>query len=289
MFGPYGDEPLDAGTVQRQLGELTQRIREATGDRRTPEQVAEGFVDVAVGNMANAIKQISVQRGHDVTEYTLCCFGGAAGQHACLVADALGMTRVFIHPLAGVLSAYGMGLADLTAMREQAVEARLEPDNLHVLEEGLEKLAVASRDELLRPDVTQECIRTIKRVHLRYDGTDTALIVGFGPIADMVQQFEAAYRTRYSFLMPNRALVAEAVSVEAIGVSDAPVEVTPRVQQRHGPPPAADIIDSIPAVHGTARRSSAATPCSRATPSRARRSSRKPTPRPSSNPAGRRR
>ena len=98
------------------------RSPQATGNARTPEQVAEGFLDIAVGNMANAIKQISVQRGHDVTEYTLCCFGGAAGQHACLVADALGMTRVFIHPLAGVLSAYGMGLADITAMREQAVE-----------------------------------------------------------------------------------------------------------------------------------------------------------------------
>ncbi len=121
--------------------------------------MAEGFVDIAVGNMANAIKQISVQRGHDVTEYTLCCFGGAAGQHACLVADALGMTQVFIHPLAGVLSAYGMGLADITAMREQAVEARLEPDNLHLLDETLEKLAVQARDELLRQGVPQERIR----------------------------------------------------------------------------------------------------------------------------------
>jgi 5-oxoprolinase (ATP-hydrolysing) len=243
VFGPHGDKPLDVGTVGTQFAALAQRIREATGDRRTPEQAAEGFVDIAVGNMANAIKQISVQRGHDVTAYTLCCFGGAAGQHACLVADALGMTRVFIHPLAGVLSAYGMGLADITAMREQAVEAALEPDNLHLLEEALEKLTVPARDELLRQDVPQECIRTTKRVHLRYAGTDTALIVGFGPIADMVQQFEAAYRTRYSFLMPNRALVAEAVSVEAIGVSDAPVEITPRVQPRRGPPPAADIVD----------------------------------------------
>jgi 5-oxoprolinase (ATP-hydrolysing) len=243
VFGPHGDEPLDAGTVRAQFAALAQRIREATGDRRTPEQVAEGFVDIAVGNMANAIKQISVQRGHDVTQYTLCCFGGAAGQHACLVADALGMTRVFIHPLAGVLSAYGMGLADITAMREQAVEATLEPDNLHLLEEALEKLAVAARDELLRQDLPPERIRTVKRVHLRYDGTDAALIVGFGPIADMVRQFEAAYRTRYSFLMPNRALVAEAVSVEAIGVADAPAEVMPTARSWSGPPPVADTVD----------------------------------------------
>jgi 5-oxoprolinase (ATP-hydrolysing) len=243
VFGPHGHEPLDAGTVRAQFAALTQRVREATGDRRTPEQVAEGFVDIAVGNMANAIKQISVQRGHDVTEYTLCCFGGAAGQHACLVADALGMTRVFIHPLAGVLSAYGMGLADITAMREQAVEATLEPANLHLLEEALEQLAVEARDELLRQDVPRERIRTITRVHLRYDGTDSALIVDFGPIADMVRQFEAAYRQRYSFLMPNRTLVAEAVSVEAIGIADAPVEVEPPVQHRSGPPQAADTVD----------------------------------------------
>ena len=243
VFGPHGNEPLDAGAVQAKFAEMTQRICEATGNRRTPEQVAEGFVDIAVGNMANAIKQISVQRGHDVTEYTLCCFGGAAGQHACLVADALGMTQVFIHPLAGVLSAYGMGLADITAMREQAVEAKLEQGNWFLLEDTLEQLASAAREELLRQGVPQERVRLVRRVHLRYDGTDSALIVGFGPIADMVQQFEVAYRQRYSFLMPNRALVAEAVSVEAIGVADAPVEVTPPGQNRSGPPQAADTVD----------------------------------------------
>ena len=188
--------------VRTQFGELTQRIREATGDRRTPEQVAEGFVDIAVGNMANAIKQISVQRGHDVTEHTLCCFGGAAGPARLPGGRRPGDDPVFIHPLAGVLSAYGMGLAEVTAMREQAVEARLEPGTLHLLDEALEKLAVQARDELRRQGVPQERVQTVKRVHLRYDGTDSALIVGFGPIADMVRQFEAAYRTRYSFLMP---------------------------------------------------------------------------------------
>src|SRR5437867_660144 len=143
VFGPEGKERLDVETVRKKFAALTESIRQATGNQRTPEQVAEGFVDIAIGNMANAIKQISVQRGHDVTEYALCCFGGAAGQHACLVADALGMTRVFIHPLAGVLSAYGMGLADTTAMREQAVEVRLEPDKLGVLEGALETLSRA--------------------------------------------------------------------------------------------------------------------------------------------------
>ncbi|NNE85073.1 MAG: 5-oxoprolinase, partial [Alphaproteobacteria bacterium] len=125
MFGPNQDQPLDAAAVSEMFATLTADIHAATGDTRTPVEVAEGFLKIAVENMANAIKKISVQRGYDVTEYTLCCFGGAAGQHACLVADALGMTRVLAHPLAGVLSAYGMGLADVRALREQSVEAGL--------------------------------------------------------------------------------------------------------------------------------------------------------------------
>jgi 5-oxoprolinase (ATP-hydrolysing) len=249
VFGPGGDQPLDAEVVRRKFADLAREIREATGDARTPEQVAEGYVDIAVGNMANAIKQISVQRGHDVTEYTLCCFGGAAGQHACLVADALGMTRVFIHPLAGVLSAYGMGLADITAMREQAVEAVLSQDNWKLLEDTLNQLSMPARDEVLGQGVPAERVRVVRRVHLRYDGTDSALIVEFGSVADMVRQFETAYRKRYSFLMPKRALLAEAVSVEAIGMSDAPAEAAPAARARgSGPaaataPQAADTVD----------------------------------------------
>ena len=225
VFGLDGNEPLDADVVKRKFAALAQEIHHATGDDRTPEQVAEGYIDIAVGNMVNAIKQISVQRGHDVTAYALCCFGGAAGQHACLVADALGMTRVFIHPLAGVLSAYGMGLADITAMREETVEARLDDENHCRFGATLEKLAIAARAELLRQGVPHERIRIVERIHLRYDGTDSALIVNFGTLPAMVKAFEAAYRMRYSFLMPGHALIAEAVSVEAIGSSDAPDEV----------------------------------------------------------------
>jgi 5-oxoprolinase (ATP-hydrolysing) len=248
VFGPGGDEPLDVEVVRRKFAELAREIHEATGDERTPEQVAEGYIDIAVGNMANAIKQISVQRGHDVTEYTLCCFGGAAGQHACLVADALGMTRVFIHPLAGVLSAYGMGLADITAMREQAVEVALTQDNWKLLEDSLNKIATPARDEVLEQGVPPDRVRVVRRVHLRYEGTDSALIVGFGTIADMVAQFETAYRQRYSFLMPQHALLAEAVSVEALGLSDAggsdaPGEVVPAATARSGGPHAADMVD----------------------------------------------
>src|SRR6185295_11376003 len=143
VFGAEGTQSLDSQVVKTEFQKLTARI----ADGPTPEEVAEGFVQIAVGNMANAIKHISVQRGHDITRYTLCCFGGAAGQHACLVADALAMTRVFIHPLAGVLSAYGMGLADQVAMRSHAVEAKL--DDVRALEDVAERLAADAGADLV--------------------------------------------------------------------------------------------------------------------------------------------
>jgi 5-oxoprolinase (ATP-hydrolysing) len=213
VFGPAGDQALDAGKVRAEFAALAARI----GDGRSPEAVAEGFVQIAVGNMANAIKHISVQRGHDVTEYTLCCFGGAAGQHACLVADALAMTRVFIHPLAGVLSAYGMGLADQTEMREKAVEAKL---GSAALDGELHALAKAASDELVLQGVEASRVRVLRRVHLKYEGTDTALIVPHGSVQDMSAAFEAAYRKQFSFLMPGKQLIVEAVSVEALSAGE---------------------------------------------------------------------
>jgi 5-oxoprolinase (ATP-hydrolysing) len=216
VFGAQGNEALDASVVAERFATLAAEIRKATGDTRAPEAVAEGFVQIAVGNMANAIKQISVQRGHDVTEYTLCCFGGAAGQHACLVADALAMTRVLIHPLAGVLSAYGMGLADQAALREKALELKLDTAALPVLEAEIETLAAQARGELVSQGVATGRIRVIRRAHLKYEGTDTALAVAAGNDADMTAQFEVAYRRQFSFLMPGRALIVEAVSVEAL-------------------------------------------------------------------------
>ena len=209
VFGPRGDQPLDADAVRLGFTELTKKIQ----DGRSAEQVAEGFVRIAVGNMANAIKHISVSRGHDVTRYTLCCFGGAAGQHACLVADALAMTRVFIHPHAGVLSAYGIGLADQVAMRSRAVEAKLDETTLEGIAEGL---ANEAREELVAQGVPAAGVSVKRSAHLKYEGTDTALIVPLGPVADMTREFEAAYRKQFSFLMPGKPLVAEAVSVEAI-------------------------------------------------------------------------
>ncbi|HEX2332365.1 MAG TPA: hydantoinase B/oxoprolinase family protein, partial [Burkholderiales bacterium] len=209
VFGPRGDQPIDVQAVRTAFRELQKSI----ADGRSAEQVAEGFVQIAVGNMANAIKHISVQRGHDVTRYTLCCFGGAAGQHACLVADALAMTRIFIHPHAGVLSAYGMGLADQVAMRSRAVEARLAGCDL---EDIAEALAIEARNELGAQGIPADRISVERKAHLKYEGTDTALMVPLGPTAAMERDFEAAYRKQFSFLMPGRPLVAEALSVEAI-------------------------------------------------------------------------
>src|SRR5438105_2114743 len=149
VFGAEGREPLDADVVRAKFTALAREVGERTGMARPPEAIADGFLKIAVENMANAIKHISVQRGYDVTGYVLCCFGGAGGQHACLVADALGMTRVFIHPLAGVLSAYGMGLADVRALRQQAVEARLSQAALSSVEPTFEALEAAARSEVL--------------------------------------------------------------------------------------------------------------------------------------------
>src|SRR2546427_12177742 len=210
VFGADGNQPLDSESVKTKFLELTAQI----ADGRSPEQVAAGFIQIAVGNMANAIKHISVQRGHDVTGYTLCCFGGAAGQHACLVADALAMTRVFIHPYAGVLSAYGMGLADQSAMREQALELKLQDEA--ALQDAADKLASDARDSLIAQGVAPRRVRVLRRAHLKYEGTDTALMVALGPMADMVNEFEAAYRKQFSFLMPGKPLIVEAVSVEGI-------------------------------------------------------------------------
>ena len=210
VFGEDGSQELDEAVVKQKFSVLVKQI----SDGRSPEQVAEGFIQIAVGNMANAIKHISVQRGHDVTGYTLCCFGGAAGQHACLVADALAMTRVFIHPYAGVLSAYGMGLADQSAMREQALELKLQDEG--ALEDAAHKLAIDARDSLIAQGVSPQRVRVVRRAHLKYEGTDTALIVALGPVAGMLSQFEAAYRKQFSFLMPGKPLIVEAVSAEAI-------------------------------------------------------------------------
>ncbi|MFC3110775.1 hydantoinase B/oxoprolinase family protein [Undibacterium arcticum] len=242
VFGPQADQTLDRAAVVQKFTEMAEHICRATGNRRTPEEVAEGFIEIAVGNMANAIKFISVQRGHDVTDYTLTTFGGAGGQHACLVADALGMTRVFAHPFAGVLSAYGMGLADQTAMREQALEFILAPSVISTLQASLQALAAAARQDLLAQGVNSGQIDVIERVHLRYDGTDSVIVVPFDSVENMTVQFEAAYKKRYSFLMSDKAMVVEAISVEAIGQSADGAEVIEELPPRVGALQPAEIV-----------------------------------------------
>ena len=226
VFGPTANLPLDANVVHEKFSALAADIERATGEKQRPEDVAEGFIRIAVANMANAIKFISVQRGHDVTEYTLCCFGGAGGQHACLVADELGMSRVYIHPLAGVLSAYGMGLADITAMREKAIELPLDEQSIDKLESELRELSAHAAAEVAAQGVDDQRISVRRRVHLRYAGTDSALIVNFGSAAAMREEFNSAYKLRFSFLMESRPLIAEAVSCEAIGRTGDGIEST---------------------------------------------------------------
>lgn len=221
VFGPGGMQPLDEEIVRRRFSELAADIRAQTGDDRSPEQVAEGFLQIAVANMANAVKKISVQKGHDVTRYALTTFGGAGGQHACAVADALGIRTVLVPPMAGVLSALGIGLADTTAMREQSVEIRLETAAMGRLATVAKSLEQDARAELLDEGVPAERIRVICRVHLRYQGTDTAIPVELADLGAMTAAFETSHRATYSFLM-ERPLIAEAVSVEAVGLTEQP-------------------------------------------------------------------
>ncbi|MEU8056103.1 hydantoinase B/oxoprolinase family protein [Microbispora bryophytorum] len=221
VFGPDGDLPLDADEVRQRFAETAADIRGRTGDERGPEQVAEGYLRVAVENIANAIKQISVRKGRDVTEYALTTFGGAGGQHACAVADALGIRTVLVPPMAGVLSALGIGLADTTVLREQSVEARLEPAATGRLSGLADTLEAAARRELSDEGVPDARIRVSRRVRLRYDGTDTSLQVDLAATDAMVTAFAAAHLRTYSFLM-DRPLVAEAVSVEAVGLTEQP-------------------------------------------------------------------
>ncbi len=221
VFGPAADQPLDGAVVRQRFTALAAEIGAATGEARTPEEVAEGFLAIAVENMALAIKQISVARGHDVSGYLLNCFGGAGGQHACRVADALGMKRVLLHPFAGVLSAYGMGLADLRVLKEQAVEAELTRNLLPVLAAELDRLAAAAEAELAGQGVAPEAIRAVRRLHLRYAGSDSSLLVEFADLPAIQAGFERAHRRQYGFASPEKAVVVEALQVEAAGGGEA--------------------------------------------------------------------
>ncbi|WP_377704193.1 hydantoinase B/oxoprolinase family protein [Pseudoduganella sp. UC29_71] len=217
VFGPNGDLPLDRDVVARAFGELAAQIERETGTRLSPAAVADGFLAVAVDNMAQAIKSISVERGYDVSRYAMCCFGGAGGQHACRVADVLGMTKIVIHPFAGVLSAFGMGLADIRAMREGAVEQLLTGAALDALQPRLVALAKEAATELLEQQVAQEDIRVELCARLKYEDSDSAFVIPLGSVEEMSAAFAAQYRSRFGFVMEGQALVIESVSAEAIG------------------------------------------------------------------------
>src|SRR6202035_3769874 len=226
IFGPQQNLPLDADAVRRAFAAMAKEI----GDGRSSEQVADGFIKIAVENMANAIKKISVKRGYDVTRYALNCFGGAGGQHACLVADALGMESVLIHPLSSLLSAYGMGLADMRSVRQQAIEESFGDKARKTLESVARRLARAAIDEVAGQGVATNKITVHVRAHIRYAGTDTPLIVDAGKskpsqrgglnlasLETMKSGFERAHKARFGFIDRKKSLVIEAVSVEAVG------------------------------------------------------------------------
>lgn len=222
VFGKNGDLPLDSEIVHQKFRELAIQIQTQTGDNRTPEEVATGFITIAVENMANAIKKISLQRGYDVSNYTLCCFGGAGGQHACLIADTLGIKQIFIHPYAGVLSAYGMGLADVRILREQAIENRLTVELIPEIEQIFSQLETEAKAELENPEFQTE---VIFKLYLKYEGNDSTLAVNFvSDLSALIQQFEQEHQTRYGFIKSEKALIIESITAEIIQQMDTPEE-----------------------------------------------------------------
>jgi 5-oxoprolinase (ATP-hydrolysing) len=222
VFGIDGNLSLDKDTVIQQFTQLAQEIQAATLNHCTPEQVAAGFIAIAVENMANAIKKISLQRGYDVSKYVLCCFGGAGGQVACLIADTLGMKKIFLHPYAGVLSAYGMGLADVRAIREAGVEQPLSQaliPKLHQLMQYLETQATSEIDEV------HSQAEIVKKVNLKYEGTNSTLTVNFADeLGLMRQKFEDEHKSRYGFIQLEKTLIIESASVEVIQKMETPEE-----------------------------------------------------------------
>jgi 5-oxoprolinase (ATP-hydrolysing) len=234
VFGPNGDEALSLEAATAKFADLSQKIG------RSSEEVAEGFLSIAVQQMANAIKKISVSRGYDVAGYTLQCFGGAGGQHACLVADALGMSKIFVHPLAGVLSAYGMGLADQSLIKQRSIELPLSEVSLTPIRQALALLTETAKGELKFNQIVNSEVLIKHRVHVKYEGTDTSILLDLLPSSSATQiigSFENAYQQRFAFLMLNRGFVVEAISVEATIAGEAPTEQSVVVHETRQTPP----------------------------------------------------
>ncbi|SEM66575.1 5-oxoprolinase (ATP-hydrolysing) [Loktanella fryxellensis] len=226
VFGPDGDAPLDADAARAAFADMAQVIAADTGQApRSPEDLAEGFLRIAVENMANAIKKISVQRGYDVTGYAMNCFGGAGGQHACQVADVLGMTTIYLHPFAGVLSAFGMGLADVRAIREYQFARPL----AQVAEAGavLDRLSDAVRAEVAAQGIAPSAITVQRSVHVRAEGAQQTLIVPFGTVEAIAEAFVAAHRQRFGFAPATDALILDQLTAEGVGATGQDVAITP--------------------------------------------------------------
>jgi 5-oxoprolinase (ATP-hydrolysing) len=243
VFGFEGNLPLDKDIVIQKFTRLAQDIGTATGNTRTPEQVAAGFIAITVENMANAIKKISLQRGYDVTQYVLCCFGGAGGQVACLIADTLGMKKIFLHPYAGVLSAYGMGLADIRAIREGGVEKPLTQALIPQILQLMQSLEIQARIELSENEASSE-EEVVRKVNLKYEGTNSTLTVNFADdLAMMRQEFEIEHKSRYGFIQVEKTLIVESASIEVIQRMDTPEEpLITRTRPLNEPPTPVEIV-----------------------------------------------
>ena len=216
VFGPNGNQKLDLDIVQKKFISLAKKISSITNKSVTPLVVAEGFLSIAVESMANAIKKISVQRGYDVSTYALSCFGGAGGQHACMVADKLGIKKIHLHPYAGVLSAFGIGLADSRTMNDLAIELNLDETVIQHIAEKFENLRSAGKEDLVVQNLDVNIFEYINRVYLRYKDSDTSLSVKFGNYSEMKLNFEDAHRARFGFISPEKTIIIESIQSEVL-------------------------------------------------------------------------
>jgi len=234
VFGSDGHQPLDVTGTSKAFTELAQQITEATGIEQTETSVAQGYLDIAADNMANAIKKISIERGHDVTDYSLVCFGGAGGQHACMVADRLGIENIYVHPHAGVLSAVGIGLADVRQIRDETVEQILDHENLQQLDPRWRELELKGTEYLQAQGIESSAQELRRRLSLRYQGSDTALLVPALTFDDVKTAFETHHTARFGFTSPQTPIIIESLQLEAVGIAE-PLSVSEKNSQNEDP------------------------------------------------------
>ncbi|MGB0955693.1 MAG: hydantoinase B/oxoprolinase family protein [Panacagrimonas sp.] len=249
VFGPDADQPLDRNVVVEKFEQLSQQVADETGQVITPTELAQGFVRIGVQHMAKAIEQISVQRGHDLRDYCLSCFGGAGGQHACLVADALGMDSILLHPLAGVLSAYGMGLAQRRVIREQSLALDLDPSSEPEFKQVLAALAASAQQALVAQGVAQSRIEPNHALGLRYRGSDTSLSLSCQEFSELRARFERLHQQRFGFHRPDQAVEIATASVEAVEVSDGGPATGTGIKQMPGRGAAGHTLMMVDGVH----------------------------------------